>query len=109
VVLATASNEWPAAAFWMRVKATTRRRSPSKSMQSRRGHFNGRANIPGDERLLVLNGIAELIAQAKRLDLADCAFLLGIAQLGLKAKIHNISDDEMNAFFNAVRESFESH
>jgi hypothetical protein len=93
----------------MRVKATTRRRPLSKSVQSRNGHFSGRADLPCDERLLVLNGIAELKARAKRLDLADCAFLLGMAQLGLKAKIHNISDDEMNAFFNAVRDSFESY
>jgi hypothetical protein len=101
----------------MPVKARTRRGASSTFTQShvaQSGAMEGvvagvvagaMANVPADERLLLLKAIAELIGQAKRLDLSECAFLLGMAQIGLQAKIHNISDEEMAAFMDVVRES----
>ena len=56
---------------------------------------------------MLLQGIAELIEQAKRLRLSECAFLLGMAQIGLQTQFHNISDEEMDAFLDVVRKSVE--
>jgi hypothetical protein len=114
-----------ATALSMPVKARTRRSASSTFTQShvaQTGDMAGvvtgvatgvvagvaagaMANVPADERLLLLKAIAELIGRAKRLDLSECAFLLGMAQIGLQAKIHNISDEEMAAFMDVVRES----
>jgi hypothetical protein len=106
-----------AAALSMPVKARTRRSAPSTFTQSHVAQSGATAgavtdvmasaiaSVPADERLLLLQAIAELIGQAKRLDLSECAFLLGMAQIGLRAKSYNISDEEMAAFMDVVRQS----
>jgi hypothetical protein len=58
-----------------------------------------------DERCVLLDRIGELIAKAKSLELPDSAFLLNVAHLDLKTKIHNIDEDEMQAFVSAVQVS----
>jgi hypothetical protein len=67
------------------------------------------ANAPADERLKLLEQLAEMIAKAKTMDLPQSVFLLNMAHLDLQTKIHNIGDDEMEAFVNAVSASYQCH
>ncbi len=67
------------------------------------------ANITKDERLVMLERIAELIVQAKKLKQADLAFLLNMAHLDLQTNIHGINDDELQAFATAIWSSIERH
>ncbi len=97
----------------MPVKARTRRSASSTFTQSHAARSDATANLSADaklsadQRLLLLQGIAELIEQAKRLRLSECTFLLGMAQIGLQTQIHNISDEEMDAFLDVVGKSVE--
>lgn len=68
------------------------------------------ASGPGsDERLVLLEQIAQLIAKAKSLHLPESAFLLGMTHLDLQTKIYNINEDEMQSLMNVVRSSMERH
>lgn len=67
------------------------------------------ANAPADERLKLLEQLTEMIAKAKTMDLPQSVFLLNMAHLDLQTKIHNIDDDEMQAFVDAVSASYQCH
>ena len=68
------------------------------------------ANVAGDdERRQLLKEIGELIAKVKSLDLPDSVFLLSMAQLDLKTKIHGINDEELEAFSRIIRSAAETH
>lgn len=66
-------------------------------------------DVADDDRRPLLTQIAGLIAWAKRLNLPDTVFLLNMAYLDLQTKIHDINDEELQAFSHAVRTSIESH
>jgi hypothetical protein len=66
-------------------------------------------DVADDNRHLLLKQIAELIARAKQLDLPNTVFLLNMAYLDLQTKIHDINDEELEAFSRAVRASIEQH
>ena len=61
--------------------------------------------IPHDERLMLLQEIADLVAKAESLNLPDSAYLLRVAKLDLQTKIHDIDDEELATFLNAARSS----
>ena len=56
-----------------------------------------------NERTVLLQEIAELILKARSLNLSDTAYLLNIAHLELKARVHGISSNELQAFTDHVR------
>ncbi len=66
-------------------------------------------NARDNDRYKLLNEIARLIAKARSLKLPDSVFLLTVALLDLQSKIHNINDEELEAFSSAVRASVERH
>lgn len=55
-----------------------------------------------DDCLMLLGEIERLITRAKQLKLKDSAFLLNVAHLDLQTKIHEISDDELEALAGLV-------
>jgi hypothetical protein len=55
-----------------------------------------------DECLILLDEIERLITRANQLKLKDSAFLLNVAHLDLQTKIHEISDDELQAIAEFV-------
>lgn len=61
------------------------------------------------DRRKLLKDLADLIARAKSLKLPDSVLLLNMAHLDLMTKIHNINDEELQAFSNAVRSPVERH
>ena len=72
-------------------------------------HPHAAPGTGNDERLALLEQIAQLIAKAKSLNLTESAFLLGMTHLELQTKIYNINEDEMQSFMNVVRSSMERH
>jgi hypothetical protein len=57
----------------------------------------------------LLKDLADLIARAKSLKLPEAVLLLNMAHLDLMTKIHNINDEELQAFSNAVRSPGDRH
>lgn len=70
--------------------------------------MNWTAKSAKDERVQLLQDLAELIATARSLNLPETAFLLDIAHLGLRAKIHGISNVELQAFADHIRSQIEN-
>ena len=68
-------------------------------------HPGATLSVVVDERLALLNRIAELITTAKSMDLQETVFLLNMVHLDLQTKIHKIDDGELQAFMTAVRSS----
>jgi hypothetical protein len=64
-------------------------------------------SVADDTRHSLLKKIAELIAEAKGLGLADTAFLLKMAHLDLQTKIYRIGDAELQTFVGAIRSSLD--
>jgi hypothetical protein len=55
-----------------------------------------------DARLALLSEIERLAKQAKQLNLADSAFILNVAHLDLKSRIHDVSDEELHAISQII-------
>jgi hypothetical protein len=69
--------------------------------------LGGLASVADDERHALLQKIAELIAEAKTLNMPETAFLLKMAHLDLQTKIYRIDDAELQTFIGVVRSSIE--
>ena len=67
--------------------------------------FAGLASVADDTRHSLLQKIAELIAEAKGLNMPETAFLLKMAHLDLQTKIYRIDDAELQTFIGAIRSS----
>jgi hypothetical protein len=65
------------------------------------------ADAKNDGRRALLDEIEHLIAQARSLGLASSVYLLSMACLDLKTKIHEINDEELEAFSRAIRSSLD--
>ena len=55
-----------------------------------------------DARLALLKDIERLAAQAKEMNLKDAAFILDVAHLDLKSRIHNVSNEELHALSQLI-------
>jgi GGDEF domain-containing protein len=66
-------------------------------------------DVADDDRRLLLQQIAELIARAKQRGLPNTVFLLNMAYLDLQTNIHDINDEELEAFSRIVRSTIEPH
>ena len=64
-------------------------------------------SVAGDTRHVLLKKIAEVVAEAKSLNLADTAFLLKMAHLDLQTKIYRIDDSELQTFIGVIRSSLD--
>jgi hypothetical protein len=64
-------------------------------------------DVGDDPRHSLLKKIAELVAEAKALGLAETAFLLKMAHLDLQTKIYRIDDAELQTFVGAIRSSLD--
>lgn len=60
----------------------------------------------GDVRLTLLEDVERSIVRARQLGLKDSVFLLEVVRLDLKAKIHNISDEELHALSTAAHATY---
>ena len=69
--------------------------------------LDGAASVADDKRHSLLQKIAELVAVAKGLDMAETAFLLKMAHLDLQTKIYRIDDSELQSFIGVIRSSLE--
>jgi hypothetical protein len=69
--------------------------------------LDGAASVAADKRHSLLQKIAELVAVAKGLDMAETAFLLKMAHLDLQTKIYQIDDSELQSFIGVIRSSLE--
>ena len=65
------------------------------------------ADAKDDGRRLLLDAIEQLIAQAKHLGLVNSVYLLSMAHLDLKTEIHDIDDEELEAFAKIIRSSLD--
>jgi len=62
---------------------------------------------PPDARLALLEDIGRLAAQAQQLNLKHSAFILNLAHLDLKSRIHDVSDEELLAISQLIPSQFE--
>ena len=69
--------------------------------------LGGVAIAADDTRFSLLQKIAELVAEAKGLNMPETAFMLKMAHLDLQTKIFEIDDVELQTFIGAVRSSIE--
>jgi hypothetical protein len=69
--------------------------------------FGGLAIAADDTRFSLLKKIADLIAEAKTLNIPETAFMLKMAHLDLQTKIFDIDDAELQTFIGVVRSSIE--
>lgn len=67
---------------------------------------NSRDRAIDDGRRALLHDIGALIGRAKSYELNEAVFLLNMAYLDLQTKIHDINDDELEAFSKIIRSSF---
>ena len=65
------------------------------------------ADAKADGRRVLLDAIEQLIVQAKNLGLASTVYLLSMAHLDLKTEIHDIDDEELEAFAKIIRSSLD--
>src|SRR5258707_12933495 len=95
-----------ATALWARRAGPGAPRDHAASRSKRRmSHPGVTLSVVADERLALLNRIAELITTARSMDLHETVFLLNMVHLDLQTKIHKIDDGELQAFMTAVRSS----
>lgn len=65
------------------------------------------ADAKDDGRRVLLEQIQQLIEHAKSLGLASSVYLLSMAHLDLKTEIHDIDDEELEAFSKVIRSSLD--
>lgn len=65
------------------------------------------ADAADDERRQLLEEIGGLIVKARSLGLVNSVHLLNMTYLDLQTKIHDINDEELEAFAKIVRSSIE--
>lgn len=66
---------------------------------------SSRDRVGDDGRRALLHDIGALIARARSYELEESVFLLNMVYLDLQTKIHDIDDEELEAFSKIVRSS----
>ena len=65
------------------------------------------ADAKDDGRRALLEAIEQLIVQARHLGLANSVYLLSMVHLDLKTEIHEIDDEELEAFSKVIRSALD--
>lgn len=77
------------------------------SIKSRMTKLELVADAKNDGRRALLEAIEQLIVQARHLGLANSVYLLSMAHLDLKTEIHEIDDEELEAFSKVIRSALD--